>query len=156
MNYSINNYAFWYLLCDVSSISGRFKPYFGGIGPLRMTGSDGRDRKWRDRKTALIGSDVTEECSAHARNFPAFFFLTIVVVQNVPLCMTDMVTGSDVIKHHVTWTKVITCACTTGSCAISALLGLFTWSDVIKRHVTPKGFPWKAIVTPRPFSLPCK
>jgi hypothetical protein len=46
---------------------------WGGIGPLRMTGSDGRDREWRDRKTALIGSDVTEECSAHARNFPAFF-----------------------------------------------------------------------------------
>jgi hypothetical protein len=24
--------------------------------------------------------------------------------------------------------------------------GLFTWSDVIKRHVTPKGFPWKGEV----------
>jgi hypothetical protein len=34
--------------------------------------------------------------------FPCCFFLTIVVVQNVPLRMTDMATGSDVPEGDVT------------------------------------------------------
>jgi hypothetical protein len=49
------------------------------------------------------------------------------------------VTESDVIKHHVTGTEVITCACTTGSCAISALLGPIH----MKRQTShdPEGIP---------------
>ena len=55
----------------------------------------------------MTGSD-----RVRMRNRFPRFFLTIVVVQNVPLRMTrsNMATGC----------------------------------DVIKRHVTPKGFPWKA------------
>ena len=34
-------------------------------------------------------------------------------------------------------------ACSTGSCAIFALVGFFTVSDVIKRHVTPEGIPYE-------------
>ena len=59
----------------MSSISARFKPYFGGsgIGPLRMTGSDRNDVT--SPEAALTESDVTEVCSAHARKwgFPALF-----------------------------------------------------------------------------------
>jgi hypothetical protein len=74
--------------------------------------------------------------------FPRFF-LTIVVVKNVPLRMigSSMATGCDVIKRHVIpkglhWKSGVR-ACATGSCTIFALVGLFTGSDVIKRHVNP-------------------
>jgi hypothetical protein len=53
----------------------------------------------------------------------------------------------DVTSSNVTWPRSGSlgrvCACATGSCAISAPVGLFTDSDVIKRHVTPKEFHWK-------------
>ena len=82
------------------------------------------------------------------KRFPRFF-LTIVVVQNVPLRITgsSMATECDVIKRHATlkrfhW-KGEVCACATGSCPISAILGPIHRPDVIKRHMTPKGFPWK-------------
>ena len=73
------------------------------------------------------GSHVTRIDRVRMCNrFPPFF-LTIVVVQNVPLRMTDMATGCDVIKRHVTskgfpWNCGVR-ACATGSCAISAWKG---------------------------------
>ena len=75
------------------------------------------------------------------------FFLTIVVGHNVPLRMTDMATGCDVIKHHVTAKGVPLEGW--GAPMRNRKLrnirqrGLFTGSDVIKRHVIQKGFPWK-------------
>ena len=86
-------------------------------------------RKWRHRKRpwtevtspveALTGSD-----SVRMRNQFPRFFLTIVVVQNVPLRMTDMATASD-----VTWAEGGSIgrvrACTTRRCATSALVGSF-------------------------------
>jgi hypothetical protein len=48
------------------------------------------------------GSHVTGSDRVCMRNRFPRFFLTIVVVQNVPLCMTDMATGCDVTEAHVT------------------------------------------------------
>ena len=45
----------------------------------------------------VIESDRVRMCNRFQR-----FFLTIVVVQNVPLRLTDMATGCDVTKGHVT------------------------------------------------------
>ena len=56
-----------------------------------------------------MGYDVTEVCSAHDRIFSAFFLLIIVVVQNVPLCVTDIATGCDVTESDVTGSMF--CAC---------------------------------------------
>jgi hypothetical protein len=89
------NLSFHYMECEIrNSTSARFKSHFGGSGirPLRM-----RDRKWRTwcRRT---GSDVGHGSTfCTCPNFPAFF-LSIVVVQNVPLRMTgsSMTTGCDV------------------------------------------------------------
>ena len=55
----------------------------------------------------MTGS-CSEVCSAHAQ-LSAFFFLTIVVAQNVPLLMTEssMVTGCDVTESDVTGSDVI-------------------------------------------------
>ena len=74
--------------------------------------------------TGLNGSD-----RVRMRNRFPRFFLTIVVVQNVPLRMTDMATGCDVSKRHVTpkgflWKGGVR-ACATESCAIFALVGPF-------------------------------
>ena len=97
-----------------SSISGQLKVYFGGSkerGPLRM-----RYWKWRHRKRPwpeMTSHEVTwpevmsypEVCSAHSRKcIPALFFLTIVVVQNVPLLMTgsSMANGCDVTESDIT------------------------------------------------------
>ena len=66
--------------------------------------------------------------------FPRFF-LTIIIVQK---------TWLPEVTEGVSLGRV--CACTTGSCAISARLGSFTANDVIKRHMTPNGFPWKCDV----------
>ena len=71
-------------------------------------------------EVALTGSDVIgpEVCSAHARNCIPRFFLTI-VVQNVPLRMPDMTTGSYRKSHDPEGGSL------TGSCTISVLLGPF-------------------------------
>ena len=84
----------------------------------------------------VTGKDVARNDVSHVTRSMFYacatvtmFFLTIVVVQNVPLRMTgsSMAIECDVIKRHVTlkqfpW-KGEVCACATGSCAISALLG---------------------------------
>jgi hypothetical protein len=93
--------AYYYFLKVVVYQYGQSR-ISGGFGPLRMIGSDGSEVTGSD----VIGpevteSDVTEVCSAHARISPRFL-LTIVVVQNVPFCITDMVTGCDVTEGHVT------------------------------------------------------
>jgi hypothetical protein len=71
------------------------------------------------------GSHVTGSDRVRMHNQFQCIFLTIVVVQNVPLCITgsSMATGCDVIKRHVTpkgflWKGGVR-ACATGSCAIS-------------------------------------
>ena len=46
---------------------------------------------------ALTGSDVSHGSVLRTRQGFPRFFLTIVVVQNVPLRMTDMATGSDAV-----------------------------------------------------------
>jgi len=61
-------------------------------------------------------SNWPEACSVHARFFPRAFFLTRVVVQ-VPWL-------PEVTKGHVTPLR-FPWVCATGSCAISALVGLF-------------------------------
>jgi len=75
------------------------------------------------------------------------FFLTIVVVQNVPLRMigSSMATGCDVIKRHVTpkrfrWKGGVR-ACATGSCAISALVGPFHRKRSYQTSPDPFGVP---------------
>jgi hypothetical protein len=67
--------------------------------------------------------------------FPPLFFLTIVVVHNLPLRMTgsSMATGCDVTKSHVTpkefpWKGGVR-TCTTGSCTLSAQVGPFHRKD---------------------------
>ena len=62
---------------------------------------------------------LPEVCSVHARIFPAFFFLTI-VIQNVVPWLPD-VTECHVTLKGFPWV----CACATGSWAISALVGPF-------------------------------
>ena len=58
-------------------------------------------------------------------------------------CSTStMATGSDQMSRDH---EGEVCACATGSCTISPLVGLFTGSDVIKRHVTPKGVPFENV-----------
>ena len=70
----------------------------------------------------------------HMYNCFPRFVLTI-VVQNVPLRMTDMATGNDVTPKGGSLGRVRAYA--TRSCAISALVGPFhrTWHH-------PWGFPW--------------
>ena len=70
-----------------SHISGGAK---SGATRSDITGSD------HDRND-VTGSDHMRMCNRFPR-----FFLIIVVVQNVSLRMTDMATGSDVTKSHVT------------------------------------------------------
>ena len=77
----------------------------------------------------VTGNHVTGGDRVRMRNRFPRFFLTIVVAHNVPLRMTDMATGCDVIKLHVTskefrW-KGGVLACATRSCAISAQVGPF-------------------------------
>ena len=112
-----------YAGCQVSSIWGRTKPHL---------------RWWSYRKWCHVtgshrtGSDVTEVCSAHARIFPALFSSYSRLVHNVV---------------QVTWLPEVTplgfpwvCACATGSCTISTLMGHFDGSDDMKRHlVVTKG-----------------
>ena len=54
-------------------------------------------------------TSLPEVCPAHARKCIPAFFLTIVVVQNVPLLMTEssMATGCDVTESDVTGSDVI-------------------------------------------------
>ena len=100
-----------------------------------VTGSYG-DRKWRqDRKWSR----------EHEQSVPTLIFLTIVVVQNVLLRMTDMATGCDVIKRHLTpkrfpWKGGVR-ACATENCAISTLLWPFhrKWRHQTSRD--PEGVP---------------
>ena len=78
--------------------------------------------------------------------FPRFF-LTIVVVQNVPLRMTrsSMATGCDVIKRQVI--EVNTCTCATGRYAISTLVGPFQRTRRHQMSRDPEGKPlegWEA------------
>ena len=88
----------------LSSIWARFKSYFGWIEGWiyrKWRHRNSRDRKWRHRErswpevtfpeVARTGSD-----RVRMRNQIPRFFLTIVVVQNVSLRMTDMATGCDV------------------------------------------------------------
>ena len=83
----------------------------------------------------ITGNDRTcdRKCILRMRNWFLRFFLTIVVVQNVPLRMTgsNIATGCDVNKRHVTRRdflgRVGVPTCATGSCAISdqtSLIGL--------------------------------
>ena len=73
-----------------SSISVRFKPHFRRIAQGEsdhcacVTGSD------------VTGSDITGNMFCACPAFSPALFLTIVVVQSVPLRMTDMATGCDV------------------------------------------------------------
>ena len=77
-------------------------------------------------------------CSAHAQQVPAFF-LTIVVVQNVPLCITNMATGCDVIKRHPTPKSVPLEGWDAHSEEgnFSLLESALTGNDVMKRHAIP-------------------
>ena len=123
-----------------SSISVRQSSIWGGgatgshVNGSDVTRSDvshmtGNHRKWRDRKYVLC--------------MPGFFprlFLTIVVVQNiVQVPWLPDVTWP---RRRFPWV----CTCTTGSCAISALVGPFdrkwhyeTSPVVTECHVTSEG-----------------
>ena len=88
---------------------------------------------------ALTGNDITRthgtgshvsHGSDRMRNRFLRFFLTIVVVQNVSLRITDIATGSDVTEDYVTpkgGSLGRLRPCTTGSCSISALGWPFLW-----------------------------
>ena len=83
--------------------------------------------------------------------FPRFF-LTIVVVQNIPLRMTrsSMATGCDVIKRQVI--EVNTCSCATGRYAISTLVGPFQRTGCHQTSCDPEGMPlegWEACMRNR-------
>jgi hypothetical protein len=99
----------------------------------------GPDQKWRqlyDRKSGHESNRVPMR-----NRFPRFF-LTIVVIQNVPLHMTDTATG--LTEGHLTL-KGRVCAYATENCAISALVRPF---DRKWRHQTsPVGLPLELEVT---------
>ena len=84
------------------------------------------------------------------RDFSTRFFLTMVVVQNVPLGMTgnNIITVCDVTECHVTskghpWKGGVR-ACANGSCAISALVGPFHWKLCnIRSNVNRRAYPIK-------------
>jgi hypothetical protein len=140
-----------YFLClSICSISVRFKSYFRGSYRKRpwpcltspeaaltvtdVTGS-GHDRKWRH------GSD-----HVRMRNRFPRFFLTI-VVQNVPLRMTDMATGSDVTwpRRVFPWKGVRMCNRFLRFFYYYSSSTKYTiahdWHDFrMWRHVTPKEF----------------
>ena len=92
------------LQMDDSRISARFKSHFRWIEKWIYRKS--RHWKSRDRKLsspsptspeeALTGSVLTRNDRVCMRNRFPRFFLTTLVVQNVPYGMTDMATGSDV------------------------------------------------------------
>ena len=103
-----------------------------------VTGS-GHHRNQKSRKWS----------GAHAHPVPAFFLTVVVVVQNVPLRMSDMATEGNLTPKDslgsVSACATGICACTTGSCAISTLVGLFhrKWSH----QTSPEGLPLELEVT---------
>jgi hypothetical protein len=66
-----------------------------------VTGSDPY-WKWRHRKSRNRKWRTSRKCT-HAQPVPAHFFLTIVVVQNVSLRMTDVATESQVTPNGFPW-----------------------------------------------------
>jgi hypothetical protein len=124
----------------LSSIWARFKSYFGWIEGWiyrKWRHRNSRDRKWRHRKrswpevtfpeVARTGSD-----RVRMRNQIPRFFLTIVVVQNVSLRMTDMATGCDVTPNGGSLGRV--------GCARGAFWRYQTWPR--------RAFPWKICERP--------
>jgi hypothetical protein len=92
-------------------------------------------------EVALAGIDVQKvtwpkviacTCATGSRAF-----LLTIVVQNVSLCITDMVTGCDVIKRNVTPKGFLgrVRACATESCAIDTPIGTFS-PEVTSSNVT--------------------
>ena len=93
----------------MSSISARFKPYFRWCCEVLVP-------EVTSPEATLTGNDVTESHvtgSDHMcmRNQFPHFFLTIVVVQNVPLRMTgsSLATGCDVTESYVTPKGLVGC-----------------------------------------------
>jgi hypothetical protein len=84
------------------------------------------------------GSHVTGSDGVRMHNRFPRFFLTI-VVQNVPLRMIDMATGSDVIKRHVNLRgslgRVWCAHAQSGVVQYPPYWSFFTGSDVIKRYL---------------------
>ena len=113
-----------------SSILVRTKQYFGGS----VRGSY-RKRSWPE-VTSVTWPEAVMTGSDRVRNRFPRFFLTIVVVQYVPLRMTDMATGCDVTPKGFLGRV---CTCATGS------EGLLTGNDVFKRD--PVVLPQKLEVT---------
>jgi hypothetical protein len=109
------------------------------------------DLRWNEvdlPEAVMTGNNVTRSDRVRMRNRFPRFFLTTVVVQNIPLRMTNMATECNVTKGHVIpkgfpWKGGVR-ACAIGICAVFSLVGSFhrKWHHQTSRD--PKGIPLEA------------